>query len=86
MPQENNPKKHDEYVNIKENDTAVLFIHGIIGTPRQFDFLIKEVPENYSVYNMLLSGHGKGVKDFSKTNMKNWEKEVKEALAFLRKV
>ena len=77
--------KHAEFIRIRESGTAILFTHGIIGTPRQFDFLIKEIPENYSIYNMLLSGHGKGVKDFSKTNMKNWEKEVSEALAFLRK-
>lgn len=77
--------KHEEYIDIKNSDTAILFIHGIIGTPRQFDFLVNELPENFSVYNMLLSGHGRGVKDFSKTNMKNWENEVKNALAFLRK-
>ena len=85
MPQKSNLQKHNEYIDIKESDTAVLFIHGIIGTPRQFDFLINEMPQNISVYNMLLSGHGKGVKNFSAASMKSWESEVHKALEFLRK-
>ena len=69
--------KHKECVRINENsDTAILFIHGILGTPNHFDKFVCEVSDSVSVYNMLLDGHGKGVKDFSKTSMKKWEAQV----------
>ena len=72
---------HDEYIRIVDGaETAVLFIHGIIGTPRHFDSLISLVPQNISVYNMLLDGHGKGVADFSHTSMKKWEMQVSDTV------
>lgn len=63
--------------------TAVLFIHGIAGTPNHFDPFLSLVPDSFSVYNLLLEGHGKGVEDFSKTSMKKWEKQVQGAVALL---
>ena len=66
-------------------DTALLCIHGIIGTPRHFDRFLTLVPENISVYNILLDGHGKGVKEFSAASMKKWEAQVSEAIEFLSK-
>ena len=45
----------------------MLFVHGIVGTPRHFDFLIDVVPSTVSIYNILLDGHGYGVRDFSRT-------------------
>lgn len=69
--------EHREYIRICDHsDTAVLFIHGIIGTPNHFNEFIPLVPESISVYNLLLDGHGKGVKDFSKTSMEKWEAQV----------
>ena len=62
------------------SDTAVLFIHGIAGTPNHFRDFVDLVPEELSVYNMLLDGHGKGVVDFSKTSMKRWEDQVETAI------
>ena len=38
--------------------------------------LLSLVPDNISVYNVLLDGHGKGVKEFSKTSMKKWKKQI----------
>lgn len=71
---------HEEYVRIVPGaDTAVLFIHGIVGTPNHFRDLIPLVdlvPEDYSVYNVLLDGHGKTVDDFAKTSMKKWHRQV----------
>ncbi len=68
---------HEEYKRIVENaNKAVLFIHGIVGTPKQFRFLVPLVPEDISVYNILLDGHGKGAKDFANTSMKKWEEQV----------
>lgn len=69
--------EHKEYVRISDGSKiAVLFIHGIVGTPNHFSEFVSLVPESISVYNLLLDGHGKGVKDFSKTSMKKWESQV----------
>lgn len=68
---------HNEYKRIVENSSKIiLFIHGILGTPNHFDMLLNLVPENVSVYNILLDGHGKGVDEFSKTSMEKWEKQI----------
>ena len=68
---------HREYKRIIENSKKViLFIHGILGTPNHFECFISLVPDNISVYNVLLDGHGKGVKEFSKTSMKKWKKQI----------
>ncbi len=72
---------HKEYVRIRDNaTTAILFIHGIVGTPNHFNEFVSLVSESFSVYNLLLDGHGKGVKDFSKTSMKKWETQVTSAV------
>ncbi len=69
--------EHKEYIRIRDNSTtAILFIHGIVGTPNHFNEFISLTPKTFSVYNILLDGHGKGVKDFSKTSMKKWETQV----------
>ena len=69
--------EHKEYVRINDGSKiAFLFIHGIIGTPNHFNKFVSLVPKSLSVYNLLLDGHGKGVKDFSKTSMKKWEMQV----------
>ena len=69
--------EHKEYIRIAENsNVAVLFIHGIVGSPNHFDEFVSLVPESFSVYNLLLDGHGKTAKDFSKTSMKKWEAQV----------
>lgn len=72
---------HKEYIRICPGaDIAVFMVHGICSTPRHFDFLLSSIPENVSVYNILLDGHGKDVKAFSKTSMKKWKKQVDERL------
>lgn len=72
--------KHAEYVRIvPDAGTAVLFIHGIVGTPNHFRDLIPLidlVPDDYSIYNVLLDGHGKTVDDFAKTSMEKWKAQV----------
>lgn len=72
--------QHEEYIRIVPGaKTAVLFIHGIVGTPNHFRDLIPLidlVPETNSIYNVLLDGHGKTVDDFTKTSMKIWRKQV----------
>lgn len=75
---------HSEYKRIVNNsEKAVLFIHGILGTPNHFKDFVDIVPQNFSVLNILLDGHGKTVKDFSKTSMKKWKNQVNEAVSML---
>lgn len=72
---------HEPYKRILENaDIAILMIHGIVGTPDHFAPFMELIPQNYSVLNMLLDGHGKQAKDFAKTSMKKWEQQVNEAV------
>lgn len=71
---------HAEMKRIGEGKTAVLLVHGILGTPRHFDPFIPLIPEEYSVWNLLLDGHGKTVRDFSRTSMKKWERQVAAAV------
>lgn len=69
--------RHREYRKICPGaDTAVLFIHGINGTPNHFRDFVELVPAEYSVVNVLLEGHGKGVGDFARTSMKAWKTQV----------
>ena len=72
---------HQAYKRIVEDSgKALLFVHGIVGTPNHWDPFMKFVPEDVSVYNILLDGHGKSAGDFSKTSMKNWENQVANAV------
>lgn len=72
---------HKEYKRIIDGaDTAVLFIHGILGTPNHFKDFVSLVPQEYSIYNLLLDGHGKGVVEFSHTSMKVWKNQVENAI------
>lgn len=77
---------HKEYKHIVNGaNTAVLFIHGILGTPNHFKDFIPLVPEEYSIHNLLLDGHGRGVKEFSHTSMKTWKNQVETAVNELLK-
>lgn len=64
----------------KDADTAVLFIHGILGTPRHFDFLIPSVPEEWSLWCILLPGHGGSCGDFAESSMNEWKAYCEKAL------
>lgn len=77
---------HKEYKRIVNGaDTAVLFIHGILGTPNHFKDFIPLVPKEHSIHNLLLNGHGDGVKEFSRTSMKIWKNQVEDAVNQLLK-
>lgn len=71
---------HQETVHIVHGaKNAVLFLHGICGTPDHFRKLLpleKQVPQNWSVYNVLMDGHGKQVEDFSRSSMQQWKEQV----------
>lgn len=79
--------EHTEYRRIVPGaDTAVLFIHGIAGTPRHFAPFLPLVPEDCSVVNLLLPGHGGTVQDFSRASMAAWEAQVQLAVQELAAV
>lgn len=65
------------------SDKAVLLIHGILGTPRHFDRFLDVIPDDWSVYNILLDGHGGTVADFAKTSMDKWKQQVEDKLQML---
>lgn len=72
---------HEPYIRIVPgSDTAVLMVHGIVGTPRHFDGIFAAIPENWCVYNILLDGHGGGVRDFASASMEIWRKQVSSIL------
>lgn len=73
---------HKEFVSFKPDiKKAVLFIHGILGTPRHFDDFIPLVPAGYNIFNVLLDGHGGDVEDFSNTSMKKWEDQISSTVS-----
>lgn len=75
---------HSEYIRIAENSkNAVLMIHGIAGTPAHFRDVLPAIPEDWSVYNILLDGHGGTVADFGATSMERWKAQVRNILSQL---
>ncbi len=60
-------------------ETAVLFIHGIVGSPAHFRQVIDlegRVPKDWSFVNICLPGHGGTVMDFANSSMKKWKAHV----------
>lgn len=73
--------EHKEYKRINPcARAAILFIHGIVGTPNHFTDFVSLVPSDVSVCNILLDGHGGSVRDFSRTSMQKWERQVRDAV------
>ena len=58
---------------------AVVFIHGFVGNPRQFDNLIKVVEnEGFTAFALTLPGHGTTTKAFSRATMEDWQNCVND--------
>ena len=65
---------------------AVLFIHGIVGTPNHFRVVLpleELVPENWSVYNIRQPGHGGTVEEFGRSNLNQWRGHARASFAEL---
>ena len=72
---------HREYRRILPGaEIAVLLIHGIVGTPHHFDNLLPLIPEDWSVVNLLLEGHGQGAAEFGAASMDRWKAQVSREL------
>lgn len=63
--------------------TVILFVHGILGTPNHFNNLIRAVPDEWAIYNILLDGHGKTVDDFAAATMEKWKGKVHQLVSEL---
>lgn len=76
---------HTEY-HYKSNtsDTVIVFIHGIQGSPLQFEFMIETLNRAYSIENLLLPGHGKTAREFIKSNIIRWQNYVDERVKKLQ--
>lgn len=64
---------------------VVLFIHGIVGNDRIFDFLKPYVPADCEARFVTLAGHGGDALDFSRASMADWRKQVSDELSALRR-
>ncbi len=60
---------------VPDAEGAVLFIHGIVGSPAHFRQVIdleERVPKNWSFINLCLPGHGGTVLDFGRSRLSQW--------------
>jgi len=71
---------HETYIRRTGGNTAVLFIHGFLGSTEHFAPFIEYVPESIGIYNILLEGHGGSAMEFAHASMKKWKKQVSEAV------
>lgn len=81
--------KHQQSIRVVPGaKRAVLFIHGIVGTPNHFVGgipMMEWVPGDWSVHNLLLPGHGGTVEDFGKSSMRQWRCAARRAFCNLSK-
>ena len=71
---------HKPYFRQGSGKDAVLLLHGIAGSPAHFRDLVPVIPEEFSVYNIVLDGHNGSVADFGRTSMAKWKAQVKDIL------
>ncbi len=60
---------------------GIIFVHGIVGNNKIFDFLTPLVPENYECGYVSLKGHGGNALEFSHASMEQWRQQVEEAIS-----
>ncbi|NLA86877.1 MAG: alpha/beta hydrolase [Clostridiales bacterium] len=78
---------HSEFcLKLNNSDTVIVFIHGILGSPLQFHYLVDLLKSAYSVENLLLPGHGGTIRDFSASSMTVWQDYVDERIRRLQNV
>lgn len=87
MDEKSYKNRHKPYLlTRKDADTAILLVHGIYGSPAQFEQLAKKLyQQGYTVMAILLPGHGSSAKDFSRAKAKDWHEEVSRAAELLNK-
>ena len=68
--------RHAAYCRLGNGKTLVLFIHGIQGSPSQFDWLADALPREVDFINLLLCGHGLDGAAFRSCGRKDWERQL----------
>lgn len=63
---------------------ALLLVHGILGAPEYFDFLLPCVEAGWRIEPLLLEGHGSTVVAFGSASMEHWKRQVCDAVDRLR--
>lgn len=59
---------------------AILFVHGILETPKFFEPFLPLIPEDWTVRSVLLDGHIGAVTNFSKASMSRRKAQVHSAV------
>lgn len=76
---------HEPYVRIVPGaKNAVVFVHGIVSTPRYWDAFVAATPPDWSVHSLLLPGHGGSVMDFGRTKWGEWRRHVTAVIDGMR--
>ena len=70
---------------MRSEKNVVVFIHGILGHPGHFNELYGLVPKSWDMVKLVLAGHCGGVRDLSKTTMKEWKRQIKNELDVLQR-
>lgn len=73
-----------EYVFRPASRYTIVFVHGIIGSPVRFCDFYPLIPESFSYVKVVLDGHGKKARDFSRTSLKKWEDQILSLLRLLK--
>jgi len=69
------------FIGFPDSKNLVVFIHGFMGGPRQFDRLAKSVSQNgFNAAILLLPGHGVSLKEFSSCTYRQWIEHVREKI------
>jgi len=72
------------FTSCKDSKKLVVFIHGFMGSPRQFDSLAEVVVKNgFNALVLLLPGHGGTLKEFSSVTSRDWRNYVKAEVSRL---
>lgn len=74
---------HGSSWRIGDNKRIVLFLHGIQGSPSQFQWLVESLPDDVDYINLLLPGHGGTVKAFRRHGRAEWEQAVQSLLDYV---
>jgi len=69
---------------IPSAENAVLFVHGIVSTPRMFDDFVALVPQNWSVHNLVSIESIPALRDVGRHSAQEWTAHVRASLDELR--
>ena len=63
---------------------AILFVHGINGSPDFFWMLEKAVPPGWTLNKVCHAGHCSTLDDFANASMRNWKEQVRATVIMMR--